>query len=99
MKKGCVFYGCFLFVIGNTLAQTSPHSDYLGAGHTTGISVTTSGTGLLGEGVTVKDEVFLYETIICPNKSVGDSNHEKGKIILWLKYILKIKLYNYFLII
>ena len=51
MKKGLIFYGCFLVFTGNTLAQTSPHSDYLGAGHTTGISVTTSGTGLSGEGV------------------------------------------------
>jgi uncharacterized protein (DUF1800 family) len=51
MKKGWIFYGCFLVFTGNTLAQTSPHSDYLGAGHTTGISVTTSGTGLSGEGV------------------------------------------------
>jgi mannose-1-phosphate guanylyltransferase len=40
------------------------------------------GLCLLGEDVTIKDEVFLHETIVCPNKSVGDSNFDKGKIIL-----------------
>ncbi len=32
------------------IAQTSPHTDYLGAGHTNGVTVTTSGTGFFGEG-------------------------------------------------
>jgi len=51
MKKDWVLYGCFLFFTANSSAQTSPHLDYLGVGHVTGISVTTSGTGLLGEGI------------------------------------------------
>ena len=33
-----------------SIAQTAPHTDYVGAGHTTGITVTTSGTGFFGEG-------------------------------------------------
>ena len=33
-----------------SIAQTAPHNDYVGAGHTTGITVTTSGTGFFGEG-------------------------------------------------
>ena len=33
-----------------SIAQTAPHTDYVGAGHTTGITVTTSGTGFYGEG-------------------------------------------------
>ena len=35
----------------NCIAQGAPHSDYLGAGHITGVTVTTSGTGFFGEGV------------------------------------------------
>ena len=33
------------------------------------------GLCLLGEDVEIKDEVFLFNTIVCPNKSVGDSNY------------------------
>ena len=51
MKRNWVLYGCFLFFTANFSAQTLPHTDYLGVGHVTGISVTTSGTGSLGEGI------------------------------------------------
>jgi len=51
MKKNWVLYGCFLFFTANFSAQTLPHTDYLGVGHVTGISVTASGTGSLGEGI------------------------------------------------
>ena len=34
----------------NCHSQTAPHSDYLGVGHITGVTVTTSGTGFFGEG-------------------------------------------------
>jgi len=40
------------------------------------------GLCLLGEDVTIKDEVFLHETKVCPNKSIGDSYYEKGAVIL-----------------
>ena len=40
-----LFWASFLSV-----AQTAPHTDYIGVGHTTGITVTTSGTGFFGEG-------------------------------------------------
>ena len=36
--------------LSQLIAQTTPHSDYLGAGHVTGVEVTTSGSGLFGEG-------------------------------------------------
>ena len=43
-----------LIVIGTCLshirAQSTPHSDYLGVGHITGVEVTTSGTEFFGEG-------------------------------------------------
>ena len=32
----------------NCIAQDATHSDYLGAGHMTGVTVTTSGTGFFG---------------------------------------------------
>ncbi|MAU76152.1 MAG: hypothetical protein CL831_04670 [Crocinitomicaceae bacterium] len=51
MKKNWVLYGCCLFFTAHLSAQTLPHTDYLGVGHVTGISVTTSGTGSLGEGI------------------------------------------------
>lgn len=51
MKKNWVLYGCFLFFTANFSAQTLPHTDYLGVGHVTGISVTASGAGSLGEGI------------------------------------------------
>jgi len=51
MNKVWIFIGCILGFTTDSISQTSPHSDYLGAGHMTGVSVTTSGTGLLGEGV------------------------------------------------
>ena len=43
--------GCILLIAVTVSAQTTPHTDYLGTGHTTGVTVTTSGTGLLGVGV------------------------------------------------
>ena len=51
MKKDWVLYGFFLFFTANFSAQILPHTDYLGVGHVTGISVTASGTGSLGEGI------------------------------------------------
>jgi len=51
MNKGWIFIGCILCFTTDSISQTSPHSDYLGAGHMTGVSVTTSGTELLGEGI------------------------------------------------
>lgn len=40
----------FIWASLSGIAQTTPHNDYLGAGHTTGVTVTTSGTGFFGEG-------------------------------------------------
>jgi len=45
----------------------------IGWGSNIGKHCRLEGLCLLGEDVTIKDEVFLNTTIVCPNKSVGES--------------------------
>jgi len=59
---------------GVTIKNYSYVSDsIIGWDSTIGRHCRLEGLCLLGEDVTVKDEVFLNETTICPNKSVGES--------------------------
>ncbi|PCJ81665.1 MAG: hypothetical protein COA49_03915 [Bacteroidetes bacterium] len=51
MRSIFIFTGCIFLFNSNFSAQTTPHTDYIGTGHMTGVTITTSGTGLLGEGV------------------------------------------------
>ena len=49
MKKISALSIAFIWVSLSGITQT-PHTDYLGAGHTSGVTLTTSGTGFFGQG-------------------------------------------------
>ena len=49
MKKISSLLIAFIWASLIGISQT-PHTDYIGAGHTSGVTLTTSGTGFFGEG-------------------------------------------------
>lgn len=57
----------------NCIAQGAPHSDYLGAGHITGVTVTTSGTGFFGEGVNTINASGLNQHLRDAARFLGQS--------------------------